>query len=120
MRRCNCRASVTQFREAVNAPPIEDKLLMISEHSVTLVHIRLDLALALLKKHSAANKAEAFKMFQKELDDCHHSDRQMILFHMGEEHSKLKQWNEAIKTLQLYLFASREKTTAISTKAVLR
>ena len=93
---------------------------MISEHSVTLVHIRLDLALALLKKHSAANKAEAFKMFQKELDDCHHSDRQMILFHMGEEHSKLKQWNEAIKTLQLYLFASREKTTAISTKAVLR
>ena len=117
MRRCNFRASVTQFREAVNAPPLEDKLLIIRDHNTTQVHLRLDLALALLKKHSAANEAEAFQIFQKELDNCQHSDRQMILFHMGEEYSKLKQWKEANKTLQLCLFASRKKTTAISLKA---
>jgi len=36
---------------------------------------------------------------------------------MGEEYSKLKQWKQAVKTLQLCLSVSREKTTAITPKA---
>jgi len=117
MRRCNFKASVSHFREAINAPPLQDGLLIIREHSVTRIHLNLDLALAFLKKHSAANEAEAFEIFQKELANCQHPDREIILFHMGEEYSKRKQWKQAVKTLQLCLSVSRKKTTAITPKA---
>lgn len=33
---------------------------------------------------------------------------------MGEEYSKLKQWKQAIKPLQLYLSVPRKNTTAIT------
>jgi len=80
MRRCDFKASVTHFREAINAPPLQDGLLIIREHSITRIYLHFDLALALLKKHSAANETEAFEMFQKELDNCQHPDRAKYSF----------------------------------------
>ena len=53
-----------------------------------------------LLQHSTDNEAEAFEIFQKELDrsvDSLHKD--LLLFQMGKEYRKLHKWDQSIQAL---------------------
>jgi len=69
----------------------------------------VDLARTLLR-HSADNEAEAFAIFQEELDRCPDQlHREMILFQMGSEYRKLKKWDQSIESLHHLYLSSTHK-----------
>ena len=81
--------------------------------SETRVANSLGLATSLLK-HSTDNEAEAFAIFQLEINHCGASsdDRELILFRMGIEYRHLNKWDQSIEVLhQLCLSASRPEST---------
>ncbi len=75
----------------------------------------VDLAITLLR-HSAKNEAEAFAIFQEELDRCVDPlNRKMILNNMGTECRKLNKWDQSIEALhQLCFSATRPGGTMLS------
>ena len=75
----------------------------------------VDLAITLLR-HSAKNEAEAFAIFQEELDRCVDPlDREKILFNLGKGYKKVNKWDQSIGALhQLYLSSNRPDGTMLS------
>jgi hypothetical protein len=69
-----------------------------------------------LLRHSADNEAEAFAIFQEELDRCVDPlNRKMILNNMGTECRKLNKWDQSIEALhQLCFSATRPGGTMLS------
>ena len=112
---CNYETAIDQYREDINAllrhgNALYQKYPRLSE---TRLANSLGLATSLLK-HSTDNEAEAFAIFQEELNHCRASsdDRELILFRMGIEYRHLNKWDQSIETLhQLCLSASRPEST---------
>jgi len=108
---CNYKAAIAHFRKVVAG-------LQKQDHDDGLSKARfgcsVDLATTLLR-HSADNEAEAFAIFQEELDRCVDPiDREIIGTHMGTEYRKLNKWDQSIEALQLCLSSSRPDGTMLS------
>ena len=74
-----------------------------------------------LLRHTTANEAEAFAIFQEELDRfrdplrCDRPRCEEILFQMGRWYRKLNKWNQSIEALhQLRLSATHPRGTMLS------
>jgi len=67
-------------------------------------------------KYSAANEAEAFAIFQEELDRyVDPLDRDIVHFQMGTRYRKLHKWDQSIEALhQLCLSSTRPDGTLLS------
>jgi len=109
---CNYKAAIAHFRTGVDGfqkQEFDDSL------SGAKGICSLWLARTLLR-HSAANEAEAFVIFQEELDRCVDPlDRQVILIRMGIEYRKLHKWDQSIEALhQLCLSSTRPDGTMLS------
>jgi len=92
---CKSKAAITHYRKvAAELQKQEYESL-----GGTRIGCSLDLARTLLR-HSADNEAEAFAIFQEELDRCVDPlDRKMIVIDMGTEYRKLKKWDQSIEAL---------------------
>jgi len=102
---CNYKAAIAHFRKGV----VELQKQGHDGDSLSRTRvIIMDLATALLK-YSAANEAEAFAIFQDELDRCVDPRRkEKILFQMGTCYRKLNKWDQSIEALrQLFLSSTR-------------
>ena len=100
---CNYQAAIPYFREVVAE-------LQKEEYDGSLFGTRvicsMDLATNLLQ-HSADNEAEAFAIFQEELDRCVDPLRRVqILFQMGTWYRKLHQWDQSIEALHRVCLSS--------------
>ena len=110
---CNYKAAIACFRELVAAErqkqEYDDSLSETRDSSRSV-----GLARTLLL-HSAANKGEAFAIFQEELNRCVDPlDREEILIQMGTEYRKLNKWDQSIEALhQLCLSSTRPDGTML-------
>ena len=104
---CDYEAAIGRFREAAAGLQKENYVVSLS---ITRPACSVGLARTLLQ-HSTANEAEAFAIFQKELDYCVDPpesessqrfikiDREDILFQMGTWYRKLNKWDQSIEAL---------------------
>ena len=91
---CNFKAAIIHYRKVAAELEKQEYNDSLSE---TRVICSMDMATNLLK-HSAANEAEAFAIFQEELDRCVDPlCRKMILFQMGTWYRKLSKWDQSIE-----------------------
>ena len=102
---CNYEAAIAHFRKAVDGlqkQGYDDSL------NGTRVSCSVGLANNLLQ-HSADNEAEAFAIFQEELDRCVDPlCREEIIIQMGTEYRKFNKWDQSIDALhQLCLSSTR-------------
>jgi hypothetical protein len=99
-RRCNYEAAIDHFKEAHSYVDIQRSYSWVNMKEGRLEYY-VDLGVALLKQ-SADNEAEAFELFQTELDECQEPiKRENILIRMGVEYRNLKKCKQSIETLQL-------------------
>ena len=99
-RRCNYEAAIDHFKEAHSYVDIRRSYSWVNMKEGRLEYY-VDLGVALLKQ-SADNEAEAFELFQTELDECQEPiERENILIRMGVEYRNLKKCKQSIETLQL-------------------
>ena len=109
---CNFEAAIAHFRKAVDG-------LQKQGYDDSLSGARfvcfVGLATTLLR-HSADNEAEAFAIFQKELDRCVDPlCREEIIIQMGTEYRKFNKWDQSIEALhQLCLSSTRPDGTMLS------
>jgi len=102
---CNYKAAIAHCRKGVAG-------LQKQEYDDSLSGTRFLCSVVLartLLRHSADNEAEAFAIFQEELDRCEDPlDREEILFEMGTGYRNLNKWDQSIKALrQLCLSSTR-------------
>jgi tetratricopeptide (TPR) repeat protein len=106
---CNYEAAIDYYREGVTELQ-KEKDPSLSDLTVANY---MGLATSLLKQNTG-HDAEAFAIFQEELDRCVEpsDDREQILFQMGIEYRNLNKWDQSIDNLQqLCLSASRPEST---------
>jgi len=100
---CNYEAAIANFRKAV-------AVLQMQEYDDSLYATRASCSLRLgnsLLQHSADNEAEAFAIFQKELDRCVDPlDREFMLINMGTEYRKIKKWDQSIEAFNQLCLSS--------------
>jgi len=108
---CNYEAAIYHYREGVTELQLQEYDGLNGMRVANFV----GLATSLLK-HGTHNEAEAFALFQEELDHrlTLRNDRELILFNMGIEYRKINKWDQPIKNLhQLCLSASRPESTML-------
>jgi len=109
---CNYEAAIVHFRKV-----LAELLMQENDDSLNGTRVSCSVGLAHnLMRYSADNEAEAFAIFQEELDRCVDPlDREMILFDMGTEYRKINKWDQSIETLhQLCLSSTRPDGAMVS------
>ena len=109
---CNYQAAIALFRKV-----LAELLMQENDDSLNGTRVSCSVGLANnLMRYSADNEAEAFAIFQEELDRCVDPlDREMILFDMGTEYRKINKWDQSIETLhQLCLSSTRPDGAMVS------